>query len=325
MKYKSLTKNQIIISIDRLTRFKTTEEKYLRVFKDIIVSNLVEPKLKKSEIEKLNYSRIKDIAEEIFNNSLKKSYENDFSINKKLKDYENNVFQNNQETQELLDNALDYKSAINLLSDYDSPLPLNLEWLKILKEDINQDDFRQKMAVKFPIKKVLIVEGITEEILLPVFSQLLGYDFAKHGIMIIPAGGKNQVVKLYYQYAQSLKIPMFILLDKDAEENVKSINFRLRNKDKVYLLNSGEFEDLLPKELIVKTLNSLFKNFTSVSISEINRPQERTVKVLEEIFKEKAVHEFKKAEFANLVKEQVKNKSDISEEIIQVIKSLKTL
>ena len=40
-----------------------------------------------------------------------------------------------------------------------------------------------------------IVEGITEEILLPVFSKLLGYDFYAHGIQIIPAGGKNQVVK----------------------------------------------------------------------------------------------------------------------------------
>ena len=32
-KIKKLSTNQIIISIDRLTRFKETEEKYLRVFK----------------------------------------------------------------------------------------------------------------------------------------------------------------------------------------------------------------------------------------------------------------------------------------------------
>ena len=51
MKYKKLTKEQIIISIDRLTRFKNTKEKYLRVFKDILTSCLLEPKLKKQEIE----------------------------------------------------------------------------------------------------------------------------------------------------------------------------------------------------------------------------------------------------------------------------------
>ena len=32
MKYKTLTKEQILISLDRLTRFKPTKEKYLRVF-----------------------------------------------------------------------------------------------------------------------------------------------------------------------------------------------------------------------------------------------------------------------------------------------------
>ena len=52
MKYKLLTEEQILISIDRLTRFKETKQKYLRVYSDILVSNLIEPKLKKVEIIK---------------------------------------------------------------------------------------------------------------------------------------------------------------------------------------------------------------------------------------------------------------------------------
>ena len=55
MKFKKLSEKQIIISIDRLTRFKPTEEKYLRVFKDIIVSNLIEPKIKKAELDCMSY------------------------------------------------------------------------------------------------------------------------------------------------------------------------------------------------------------------------------------------------------------------------------
>ena len=51
MKIKPLTKEQLIISADRLTRFKDTETKYLRVFKDIINSNLIEPKLKKQDLD----------------------------------------------------------------------------------------------------------------------------------------------------------------------------------------------------------------------------------------------------------------------------------
>ena len=48
MKYKKLTPEQIKISLDRLPRFKFTREKYLRVFSDIILSNLIEQKIKKS-------------------------------------------------------------------------------------------------------------------------------------------------------------------------------------------------------------------------------------------------------------------------------------
>ena len=70
MKYKKLTKEQILITLDRLTRFKPTREKYLRVFSDIITGSLIEPKLKKKEIELMDYSELAKIVSEIFNNSL---------------------------------------------------------------------------------------------------------------------------------------------------------------------------------------------------------------------------------------------------------------
>ena len=76
---------------------------------------------------------------------------------------------------------------------------------------------RQLHDLKFPIEKVILVEGLTEETLLPAFARFLGYDFYKNGVQVIPAGGKNQVVKMYYKLSQELKIPIFLLLDKDAE------------------------------------------------------------------------------------------------------------
>ena len=41
LKIKTLTIEQLIISADRLTIFKDTETKYMRVFKDIIINNLI--------------------------------------------------------------------------------------------------------------------------------------------------------------------------------------------------------------------------------------------------------------------------------------------
>lgn len=320
MKFKKLSEKQIIISIDRLTRFKPTEEKYLRVFKDIIVSNLIEPKIKKNELNNLDYTILRDMAVEIFNSSFENN-SNDFSINKILQDYENEVFVNNQNVNILLDNKLDYKSAIKLLNNTEA---LNLKWLMSLnKNDANKSE-RQEKGFLFPIESVVIVEGITEEILLPQFAKILGFDLLKNGIKIIPAGGKNQVVKLYYSLSEELKLPIFVLLDKDAIENVNTINKKLRKSDSVYLLNSGEFEDLLTKPLILKTINSDLKNFATVSIEDISK-DEPMVKILEEIFKEKGLHEFKKAEFAHLVKQQISTENDISDEIKLIIDDIKKL
>ena len=320
MKYKKLSKEQIIISIDRLTRFKNPKDKYLRVFSEILSSNLIEPRLKKDDILNLDYSVLTGYATEILNNSLyivEKS-SSDFSINQKLAEYENSVFFIDKTTAILLDNKIDYANIIQILPD----MPVNLRWLKMIASLNDIISAREKYKLKFPIREVVLVEGITEEILLPAFSKFLGFDFYEKGIHIIPAGGKNQVVKLYYELAEELKIPIFVLLDRDAEENIKQITPKLRKQDRIHLVSCGEFEDMLPKNLIVKTVNSHFKNFLEINIEEIINNEYSTVEVLEELFKQKGLHEFKKAEFAKLVKDNIFEKDDVSEEIIKIIKEI---
>lgn len=319
MKFKPLTENQIIISVDRLTRFKPTEEKYVRVFRDIVVSNLIEPKYKKSDLLDLDYGELRDIAVEIFNSSLKTDNTADLSLNEKLKTYENNVFENGVEVDKLLDNRLDYISAIKLFAE---DIPVNLRWLTELYNSTDIIHSREHLNLQYPIETVVIVEGITEEILLPEFASILGFDFMRYGIKVIPAGGKNQVVKLYYSLSQQLKLPIFVLLDKDAVDNVDAINSRLRKEDRVHLLDCGEFEDLLPKHLIVRSINSHLKNFASVNVDDITK-SEPMVRVLEEFFREHGIHEFKKAEFAHIVQTMISSENDVSDEIRFIIESIK--
>lgn len=355
MKYKFLTKDQIIISLDRLTRFKNTKEKYIRVFSDILVTCLIEPKLRKNDIENMDFSILATWVSEIINSSLQNfllPYMNLFHSERELsettqhnvlirtfiKNYENSVFVNDEDTQKLLNNNINYLLAIHLIPE---DCPVNLKWLSViarvvatkLSMNIVQDchthsemrnDFtvlREKQLLKFPIEEVILVEGITEEILLPAFAKFLGYDFYSKGIQVIPAGGKNQVVKMYYKLANELKIPIFVLLDKDAEENINQIKPRLRKIDRIHLVSCGEFEDLLPKSLIVKTVNSLFKNFLTIEEQELNS-EIATAKVLEEIFKTKGLHEFKKAEFAKLVREKIDCERDVSPEIKAIIEEI---
>ncbi len=317
MKYKLLTDRQILISIDRLTRFKPTEDKYLRVFKDIISSSLMEPALKKRDLDNLDYKTLTDITTEIFNASFP-SNNDDFSINEKLKEYENSIFNNSEEVQALLNNKLDYKSALELVT---SDKPINLRWLKKLQENLEPQEIRNKFSTRFPISKVLLAEGITEEILLPKLGWLLGYDFDKMGIWVMGAGGKNQVVKTYYKLAEELKLPIFVLLDNDAKENLEQITPKLRSQDKIHLISSGEFEDLLPTNLILKTVNSEFQNFVTITEEEFN-PELSTVNNLVEIFRIKGLHEFKKADFAQKVAENIFDVSDVSEEIKEIFEEL---
>ena len=317
MKYKKLTREQILISLDRLTRFKQTKEKYLRVFFDIISNNLLEPKYKRSDLENLKAEEIKFYIEEIFNNSID-DVNTDFSINKKLMEYENSVFKNDEFTNRLLDNKINYKGALSFI---DTHSVVNLRWLKSLNESDNLVQNRQNHYLKFPIEKVILVEGLTEEILLPAFAKFLGYDFYREGVQIIPAGGKNQVVKMYYSLSEELKIPIFLLLDRDAEENISQIRPKLRKQDKIHLVSSGEFEDMLPKSLIIKAFNSLNKNFSAITESDFQKELSH-VENLELIYKNKGLHEFKKADFAKLIRENITEITDISTEISEIIREV---
>ncbi len=305
----------MVISIDRLTRFKYTEQKYLRVFFDVILSNLIEPKFRKKDLEVMDYSSLKYFAENIINTSLTSilgEVENTLNINKKLKNYENQIFNLNDNINVLLDNSINYDAFIKFVTENSVQ---NLQWLKTLSPE-----FKNKIKTKFPIKEVIIVEGITEETLLPVFAKQCGFNFDEKGIQIVSAGGKNQVVKMFYLLSEQLKLPIFVLLDNDAQENYNQIKPKLRKTDKIHLINGGEFEDILPKELILRTLNDHFANLNSIEESEFI--DESMVKNLEEIFKKKGFHEFKKAEFAQLIKNNVNSKNDVSVEIEQIIKEL---
>ena len=173
MKFKKLTKEQIIISLDRLTRFKNTREKYFRVFSDILISNLLEPKIKKADLENIDFSVLIQYINEIFKDSLGES--SDLNINNLLKDYENSIFDNNEETQILLNNKINYIEALEYITDN---APINLKWLKnVIETRVISPENREKYGLKYPIKEVILVEGITEEILLPAFAKFLGYDF----------------------------------------------------------------------------------------------------------------------------------------------------
>lgn len=324
MRIKPLTKEQILISIDRLTRFKSAEVKYLRVYKDIVLHNLIEPSFSKNDLDNMDYEKLRDYAQEVFNFSIKKVFgkiSSDLSINKELLKYENSVSYLNDKTINLIDNKFDYESCLEFIDKKSVP---NLIWIKSIKNNADIKKERQKLGFRFPIEMVILVEGATEETLLPEFAKLCDFDFDKNGVFIIPAGGKNQVVKLYYEICDLLKLPIYILLDKDGVENAKEISHRLKPKDKIHIIECGEFEDLLSNDLVERTLKLAFNNISLINDDIIPSAGHR-VEYLEEIFKHRGMHEFKKVEFSQLVKENIHSKSDVTSEIFKIMDEIKML
>ena len=179
VKVKPLTKEQLTISIDRLTRFKNPEVKYLRVFGELITNNLIQPKYKKSDIEKMDSEEVKKLAELIINYSLENlglPKDEDYIINQRLYDYEKSVYIISENIEKFLKNKINYKAFVTLI---DENSPKNLKWLKALGSPMDIKQERFKNSLRFPVEKVVIAEGATEETLLPEFAKRCGYDFDK--------------------------------------------------------------------------------------------------------------------------------------------------
>jgi len=326
-KFKIISKDYLLLCLDRLTRFKHPAINYKRVYFDIITKYLIEPKFNKKELENTDAKEIVTIVETIWNNSVReicKTSQN-FEINQILINELNNLYIiNDNYVKTLLNAKLD---IFTLLQFVDENSPFNLIRLKKIsklstKTEENITDLRHKKGLKFPVEKIVLVEGITEELLLPKFAQELNYDFDKNGVYLISAGGKNQVARLYVEFLNQVKVPMMILLDYDAVEIQNLITPKLRKQDKMYLLKKGEFEDILPLQLIKKTLNKEFKNQFEIKIDEL-KSEEKMVKVLTEVLRNHGINEFKKADFAKSVLQNIDNKTVIDDEIIRFINELK--
>ena len=122
--------------------------------------------------------------------------------------------------------------------------------------------------------------------------------------------------------AEILRIPIFVLLDKDAMTNYNEIKPRLREFDRVHVLECGEFEDALPLQLVKKALSYDLKNI-SILENESFDNEIGMVKNLEEIFRHRGLHEFKKADFAQIVRKNLNSVDDISPEIADIIRKIK--
>lgn len=331
-KFKIMSVDDFIISIDRLTRLKSPFIKYQRVFKDIISKHLLNPSITKKQIEDMSNEDISKIVELIWNESINLNFPN----HKKTK-LMTNIFKKldslvfsvkDKHTLGLMRSKLIITPVIEHCASKPD-IPQNIMQLVCVLNEYKEEeplaDFlknkREEQEIMYPISKIVLAEGITEEILLPVFAKKMNYSFAKHGVKVIGAGGKSKVLNLYPQLKNTIKIPIVILLDSDACQISEQIKKLISKKDKVILIQKGEFEDIVSTNLIKRSFNNNFYDIEKVTISELCSSKKMCDNI-KNIYKTRKIGEFQKAHFAKILASTVKYENDISNEIKEIINEI---
>lgn len=329
IKYNLLSFDELVINLDRLSRFKLPEDTFTRVFNSIILKHLLFPKYSKSDLEKLDAKYISDIVKEIWNASIKHNCNIEYNSqipNDALKLIIENTFKNIDERTKIL-----IRTKLNI-----SPLlynipyhtaPENIKFLIKINEDIDTInklnlqylyDLRKKYSLLFPVQKLIIVEGITEETLLPVFADKLNANFNKNGIYVLGAGGKSKSPSLYMKLKNKLRIPVVLLFDSDAKEICNILSKNLDKKDKTIIIDKGEFEDILSLNLLKRALNNEYQPATPI-IKEDLCIYSKMCDNIENFYRTRHLGEFKKSKLSKIIAENVKYNTDITDDIKNII------
>jgi hypothetical protein len=177
---------------------------------------------------------------------------------------------------------------------------------------------RAKLPASFLPNQIILVEGITEEILLPCLARSCGLDLNALGALVVASGGANQVVRKYRQLKESLAVPIFCLLDQDASEQGQMLAKLLRPQDLLYVFKNGEIEDVFQLDMLVRLLNSYLDNLAitggngrPIRIEDFEEKLSRT-QTLAKIWRQRNLGKFDKVGFARLAACEINDAANIS-------------
>lgn len=331
-KYKLIPLEELVIWLDRLSRFKLPDYSFNRVFKSVFNKYLISPKYSIQEIEHLETDYIAKTVQFIWNKSVEALFSNvqiNYSANFALKMVIYSTFKNiDSNTKTLIDTDLFISPILEKL-DYNSSV-FNLQFLIKVNEHFQDNDtftidelikLRQKYKLVYPVEKLLIVEGVTEEILLPVFADRLNCNFKSKGVYIYGAGGKSKSPALYYKIKDNFKKPIIMLFDNDAKEICNILNNQILSKDKCILISNGEFEDILPHNLISQTLNNEYEPASPFCEDDFKYSGRMTDNI-ENFYRTRHLGEYKKSKVAKFLAQNIISQADVSYEIKALLNDL---
>jgi hypothetical protein len=186
--------------------------------------------------------------------------------------------------------------------------------------------YSKQCRVVRPVNVLVLLEGATETLLIPAIARAMGYNLYEDGIDVLGVGGKNQMLETYVYYAERLKGPICVVMDKDAEDLVPDLNYYRRPNDKVFILEQGEFEDLYDNGWVVHTIQAHYQPTQPITEKHwAHLDSGSRVKVLQDLWHELGLGEFDKVTFAEHLAETLTNEKLLSEAMKNLVGDILTV
>jgi putative ATP-dependent endonuclease of OLD family len=123
----------------------------------------------------------------------------------------------------------------------------------------------------FFARALILVEGETEELALPVWLEQLGFNCNLRGVSIVRVNGKNQLPK-YWRLFSSFEIPLIIVVDDDDDLN----GSKRKSNQNLATCFGLSVEEICAKSSILKKLTS--KTLPETAIIALSRDYEASLK-----------------------------------------------
>ncbi len=112
----------------------------------------------------------------------------------------------------------------------------------------------QDVSLFPPIETLVLVEGMTEEVLLPV---LLTLKEVSSGVRVESCGGKTAMLRHYQRIRPWFRGRVRLILDADGKDVFHAIENALAPDDAVFLIPQGSIEDCYELPLFLEALNQV--------------------------------------------------------------------
>jgi putative ATP-dependent endonuclease of OLD family len=138
----------------------------------------------------------------------------------------------------------------------------------------------QEILNGFFAKKVVLVEGQTEQLALPVYLGKVGMDVTREGIAIVPVMGKGNLAK-WWRLFTAYGIPTYVIFDNDSEDDKTAT----KRRDVLTTLKLDNADGIISSEdwLIYEGLCVFGKDFEATMRANFPGYQEKEQKAKDEL------------------------------------------